>query len=1654
MVDTSIHTSPSVPLGEDGVPQLFGAQVAKTPDAVAVMCGRNKVTYAALHTRSSRLARLLGRHGIGPGKVVAVCLPRTIGMMVALLAVQKTGAAYLPLDTTSPADRVRFMLSESGAAMVLVSTPTSDHGALSTLVVDDEGFAAGLRADDLEPEEEAPGTPSHPDDPAYVIYTSGSTGLPKGVVVPRGALTNLLASMRRLMPMDGDDRLVSVSTVAFDMAVPELYLPLLSGAAVVLADTAAVRDPRLMAALLIDSRATILHATPSLWRELLAYEPEGPLSVRGLRSFVGAEPLSEPLAARLRQLAVEVVNLYGPTETTVWSTYAVLNEDASPIPIGRPLDNTQVYVLDANLRPVQPGVVGELYIAGAGIAHGYAGHPGLTAERFVACPFGPGGARMYRTGDLAYETPVGDLVFVGRADHQVKVRGFRVELGEVESALERHPDVLEAVAVVREDQYGGNRLVAFIVPKPGRQVDGEALRLHVARSLPEYMVPSTCTLLDRLPRTMNGKVDRTGLPDDRSAAAYRPPRSPDEHIMASLFAEVLGIGQVGIDDDFFALGGHSLLATRLAARVRSTFGVELPIRLIFENTTVGQLAAVVRSGLSPAQPALRCVAAEGAGPGSFAQQRLWMLHATDPEGCTYNMPLAWRLTGRLDVDALSAALTDTVARHRTLRTVFEEVDGEAQPRLLDMSPRLEAREVDRSRLDAALLDAARHRFSLSSELPVRAVLFTVDPEEHVLLIVAHHIATDGWSEGVIAHDLSRAYAAHRDGAPLPWQPLSVQYADFAQWQRDLIGDASANVGVGAAQLAYWREELADLAQPLQLPQDRMRPPSSSHRGDTVSFVLAGDLLRRLREVARRRGATVSMILQAALAVLLHRLGAGPDVPIGALIAGRTDDASTDTVGYFGNTWVLRVRLSGDVSFEAVLDHVRSKALAAYDNLDVPFDRVVEVLNPERSTAYHPLFQVMLAWHDQEIAWPELALEGAEVAPKPVTTGTSKFDLFFNLSELRGGGAAATVEYATDLYDASTIERMAAQFLRVLEQAAADPTVPVGAVTLLSPEERLDLLSRAGGTTMATAYSSVPAMVARQVERTPDAIAVTSGDVSLTYRELDGRASRVAGALRARGAGRGTLVGLALPRSASLIVALLGVLKSGAAYVPLDPHWLGGRLRSIIADAEPTLLLTDADVEPLLPRSGATPVLIDEVDALDGSNPPAIPSPAADDLAYLMYTSGSTGVPKGIPITHATIVNDVLALVPQVAPGRVSRVFASTSINFDVSVFEIFTALFTGGTVDVARDLLELQHRSAWAGTVLSAVPSVLTELLDRVADRVIPETVVFAGEALQAKLAQRVQAAWPGVRLVNAYGQTESFYATAFVAPEAQHRHETGPVPIGRPLTNMRAYVLDDRLEPVPVGVIGELYVAGVLGLGYYKRPGMTAERFVADPHGPAGSRMYRTGDLARWNSRGHLEHIGRSDSQVKVRGFRVEPAEIESVLAECPGVAESVVIVRPSAPVDRQPLVGYVTPTRPGSGLTERSLRAYLSDQLPEYMVPAAVVVLDRLPLTPSGKVDRSALPEPRFVVGAYQPPRTADEQLLARLFAEVLELERVGIDDDFFELGGHSLRVAALASRITQEFGVKFSMTELIRHPTVERFASAVVSLWHQNPGTGGVG
>jgi amino acid adenylation domain-containing protein len=998
-------------------------------------------------------------------------------------------------------------------------------------------------------------------------------------------------------------------------------------------------------------------------------------------------------------------------------------------------------------------------------------------------------------------------------------------------------------------------------------------------------------------------------------------------------------------------------------------------------------------------------------PLSFEQRRWWFLHLLGGPAAAQHVALALRMTGALDPTALERAVRDVVARHTVLRSVFVE-DGAGEPYqwivpVFQLPVPLV--DVTREGVPTALRGTVRRRFDLAEEIPVRARLLKITPTEHVLVLVIHRIAADEASLTPLTDDLLTAYAARTLGVPTRWETAPEQYANYVSRQRKLLGQLSDSDSKLAGLASYWRAELAGLPSPLPLPADRPRPPQASLRGDTVDFRLPPDLVDALRELAGRRDTSVPTVLRAALAVLLHQLGSGADVPIGSLVDGRAGEVPAGSIGPFTGIQVLRVDLSGDPPFERLLDRLRHKALADPSGS-------FEVLAGERSLAYHPLCQVLLNCRTA------LALvhkpPGLTVTEERVPTGTARLDLAFTFTEV-AGGVVSEIEYATDLFDQTTVEGLAARFTRVLRQLTARPETRVGVADVLEPAER-EQLARFNNTALQVLPLTVPELVRQQVIATPDAVAVLSGNRSLTYRELDARADRLARSLVRGGIGPESVVAVALPRTAELVVALLGVLKSGAAYLPIDPRYPSQRLGFLLTDAAPELILTDSDTLPTLPDNDIPSC---RLDALDGGGPdPGIVRP--ENLAYLMYTSGSTGTPKGVAITHASIVNGVTQLAAAAGIHAGSRMLAATSINFDVSVFEIFTALSTGATVEMVSDILELGERGGWTGSVLHTVPSVFADVLET--SRIEVDTAVFAGESLPAALVHRVRHAIPGATIVNAYGQTESFYATTFTVPRGWNG--TAGVPIGTPLGNMRTYVLGPGLNPVPPGVPGELYVAGRIGRGYHARPGLTAERFIADPFGPPGSRMYRTGDLARWNADGQLEHLGRTDTQLKIRGFRIEPAEIEQALLAHPGIAQAVTTARTISGDKR--IVAYVVPAEPGADLDPRRLRRFVADRLPTFMIPARFVVLDRLPLAANGKLDLSGLPEPRR---GHSEPRTECERQVAGMFAEALNRDRIGVDDDFFELGGHSLRAIRLIRRIRTELGIELPVRAFFLAPTV---------------------
>ncbi|MEU7137625.1 amino acid adenylation domain-containing protein, partial [Streptomyces sp. NPDC046261] len=1635
------------------LPDLIEQQAARTPDATAVVFEGTGLTYAELNARANRLAHRLISQGTGPEQIVAIALPRSTELIVALLAVLKAGAAYLPVDPDYPADRIAYMLADANPTCVITDTHTRPVVASTTtpVIVLDDHHESGDADENLT-------RTLRPGHPAYVIYTSGSTGRPKGVVIPHSGIVNRLLWMQARYELTPDDRVLQKTPSSFDVSVWEFFWPLITGARLVVAKPDGHKDPAYLTALIREQQVTVTHFVPSMLQTFLTHPNAGHCST--LRHvFASGEALPHTVQAQFhRALATTPLhNLYGPTEASVdvtaWQCHTE-DDDVTTVPIGTPIWNTRVYVLDDRLQPVPPGTPGELYLAGTGLAHGYLNRQALTAERFVADPFTGTGARMYRTGDVVRHRTDGTLEYLGRADDQVKIRGFRIELGEIEAALAAQPNVAHAAAVVREDRPGDKRLVAYIVPKSTTDLSPDTLRTAIARHLPDYMVPSTVLTLDALPLTPNGKLDRKALPapDYTTLTTGRKPRTPHEETLCNLFAEVLGLDTVGIDDNFFDLGGHSLLATRLISRIRTTLGTELAIRTLFETPTVAALADQL-SDSAPVRPELAPAIRPEKLPLSFAQRRLWLMSRLEGANATYNIPMAVRLSGPLDTEALKAALADVIGRHESLRTVFpEDTDGQPHQHVLQPGRAAELLAFTQAEvsagpdLSAALHENAGCRFDPALDLPLRAWLFTSAPDEHVLLLVMHHIAGDGWSLAPLAQDLSTAYTARSVGEAPAWAALPVQYADYTLWQRELLGDENDPESLIAQQTAYWQQTLAGVPEELALPFDRARPAIASHQGGSVPLMLDAQLHARIVELARAQGTSVFMLMQAALAALLTRLGAGEDVPIGSPIAGRTDDALDDLVGFFVNTLVLRTDTTGNPTFTELLKRVRETDLAAYAHQDLPFERLVELLNPVRSLARHPLFQVMLALQNNMEAG--LDLPGVDFGIEPLDLTTAKFDLGFTLTErFTADGAPAGMDgytdYATDLFDRSTVEALSRRLVRMLEAVVTDPALPIGQVEILSDHERHQLLTEWNDTHHDTPQTTLPELFEQQAARTPDATAVLFEGTGLTYAELNARANRLANHLVNQGTGPEHIVAVALPRSPELVVSLLAVLKAGAAYLPVDPDYPADRIAYMLADANPTCVITDTHTRPIV-GSTTTPVIVLGTDETgDADDNPARTTLRPDHPAYVIYTSGSTGRPKGVVIPHSGIVNRLLAMQARYGLTPDDRVLQQLPSSFDGSVRELFWPLITGAVTVLAKPdghkdpayicALIRDSKVTIAGFPASMLQAFLTA---RGVGECTSLRHVFVGaEAVPSSLQTEFFKALD-VPLHNVYGPTETTVDMTEWECRDEGRADVS-VPIGAPIRNTRVYVLDGGLRPVPVGVAGELYIAGVgLARGYLGRPGLTADRFVAEPFGGPGERMYRTGDVVRRRADGNLEYVGRADDQVKIRGFRIELGEIEAVLAVQPQVAHAAVVAREDRPGDKR-LVAYVVPAGDARPAPDE-LRAAVAGRLPDYMVPAAVMVLPALPLSPSGKLDRKALPAPDFhSLSTGRRPRTPQEEILCGLFADVLGLERVGIDDNFFDLGGHSLLATRLVSQVRATLGVELEIRELFEAPTVAGLA-----------------
>ncbi len=1628
--------------------QVFEDQVKQRPDATAVTFGEERITYEVLNQRANQLARYLQQQGIGVGQRVGLFVERSIEMFVGLLGIQKSGAAYVPLDPAYPAERVRATLEAAGISFLVSQQallPSLPHYSGKIVCLDQD------RALIEEQSSQNPGAPVTPDDAVYVIFTSGSTGRPKGVELGHRGVVNLLDWMREELNFRPGDVFPALASFAFDMSIPELYLALISGGTVALARRHLAADGEELARFLNEQGATLVHATPTTWSLLLDAGYTGDNVTR----CIGAEPLPAETFTRLMDAAPgkPLYNFYGPTETTVWSTVQRLVSKSERIVIGRPLANTEVYIVDRHGNPTAIGVPGEILIGGDGVAHGYLNEPGLTAEKFIPNTFSRlPKARLYRTGDLGRYLPDGRIEFAGRIDHQVKIRGYRIELGEIETTITQQASVRECVVLAREDDAGDKRLVAYIVAEPGATVATNEVRDWVRQKLPEYMVPAAVLVLDHMPLSPNGKVDRKALPapEREFAPIIGKMANPVEEMIANIWAEILNTAEVTQSSNFFDLGGHSLLAAKVVARIRLALRVNLPLSAIFESPTVGGLAdrvrTLVREDKNPFDTPLVPANSGHAAPLSFAQQRLWFLDQLEPNSPFYNVPMAARLHGPLDFTAMERSLNEIVARHESLRTTFQLQDEEPV-QVVAPTMRLPLTTVDLGHLTPDEREAearrlvseeARRPFNLATGPLFRALIVRFDADDHILMVNLHHAISDGWSLGILSNELAALYEAFRTGAPSPLSPLPLTYSDYALWQRNYLGG-----GALERQLDYWKKQMAGAPLSIELPTDHPRPPVQTFNGAKRTVSFSPELLENLKALSRKEGATLFITLLAGFNVLLARYSGQRDLVVGTAAAGRHHPETERLIGYFANTLVLRSDLSGEPTFKDLMRQVRETTLNAYANQDVPFEKLVEELNPARDMSRSPLFQVMII---QQNAFQRANTFGnLKAVPYSASGAAAKVDLLLNVAE-DAGKLRCALEFNTDLYDAPTIDRMLENYGVLLERATQDPTQKVSQISLQRSEEREQFLVAWNAT--AAAYPSdkrVNQLFEEQAARTPDATAVIFGGQELTYRDLNAQANQLANYLRARGVTNGDRVAIYLERSLAMMVALLGVQKCGAAYVPLDPAYPAERLKLIVEDGNIATLITLQPLLASLSDFGGTAVRLDsEAAALasqSDSNPVNLGS--SEDAIYVIFTSGSTGRPKGVEVTHRSVVNLLTWMAKELAVGPGDVIPALASFAFDMSVPELYLGLATGGSVLLAErhlaangeNLAEFLTRHH--ATVVHATPTTWSLLLDAGFTGANLKRCIGA-EPLPRELFIRLMEAAEGTPLYNLYGPTETTVWSTF----HKFTRSNESIVVGRPIANTQVYLLDQNLQPVPVGVRGGIYIGGDgVTRGYLGRPELTAEKFLPNPF-RQDEKIYSTGDIGRYLPDGRIEYIERADNQVKIRGFRIELGEIEAILSSHPSVSECVVIAR-EVQHGQKSLTAYIVcqDSRPRADAAE--LRAFLKGRLPEYMVPTGWMQLERLPLSANGKIDRKNLPAPDTIptrsTGGLLP-RTPIEVGLAGIWEETLNVSNVRLDDDFFNLGGHSLLAVQMMSRAREAFGCELPLTLLFGSPRLGDLAKVI--------------
>nr|WP_306298895.1 non-ribosomal peptide synthetase [Pseudomonas syringae] len=1641
--------------------RLFEERVAAHPQAIAVVCEGEHLTYEQLNLRANRVAHTLIGLGVSPDDRVAICVERGIDMVVGLLGILKAGGAYVPLDPAYPADRLQFMLQDSTPMAILSHRDL--HHRLPNLNLPLLALDAPLTGAEHNPDIEGLTARNL----AYVIYTSGSTGNPKGVMIEHRGLVNYSLDAARLFELDAHDTVLQQNSLNFDLSVEETFPTLLAGATLmptreIFGSEGLPGDPQ--------AEPSMLHMTAAHWHTLTGdWHQQPQLAAQALAGVRLINVTGDALSAQklqwwdaLRPAHTRLINTYGPTEATVSCTAAYVDSDPHThnVSIGKPMANTRIYLLDAWQQPVPQGVAGEMYIGGDGVARGYLNLDKVNAERFLADPFSAEpGARMYRTGDLARYLDDASLQYLGRNDFQVKVRGFRIELGEIETRLGECAGVKEAVVIAREDIPGEKRLVAYVVPHTGHSLSAAGLRDTLAPQLAEYMLPGAFVILESLPLTPNRKLDRKALPmpegDAFASRLHEPPQGATEIALAQIWQDLLNIEQVGRCDHFFELGGHSLLVMRLISHVRQRLGAELRLMDVFAQPTLEAMARELAQSARTSQPSVVAVTRDQALPLSFAQQRLWFLARLEGDSAAYHIPAGLRLRGELDADALQSALDLIVARHESLRTTFAQQPGhEAEQRIAPADSGFELRlqtlegQPDAEQALAVLMaDEARAPFDLGTGPLVRGRLIRMDDEDHVLLVTMHHIIADGWSSDIFTRELGVLYEALRNGDPDPMPALAVQYADYAMWQRCWL-----TTEVLQQQSGYWQQALSGAPALLSLPTDRSRPAQQEYAGDAVGVVIDQALTEQLKTLSQRQGTTLFMTVLAAWATVLGRLASQDDVVIGTPVANRSRVEVEGLIGLFVNTLALRVDLAADPTVESLLQQVKARTLEAQAHQDLPFEQVVEAVKPVRSLSHSPIFQAMLSW--QNGAGESLALGDMNLQAIGVSSRTAKFDVLLDMAEV-GGCLYGSLEYATALFDRSTVQRHLGYLEAVLRGMVADSRAVVTHIPLLQDDERQQLIEGFNATEVSYPQGlTLHGLFEAQVQRTPDAIAVTFEDASWSYTTLNAQANRIAHRLTSMGIRVDDRVAICTQRSLQMVAGLLGILKAGAAYVPLDPDYPAERQAYMLENSAPVAILAQAALQDSLPPCPAPVLLLDGqgADDLFAGQPdhnPVIDDLTARHLAYVIYTSGSTGQPKGVMNEHAGVVNRLLWMQDEYGLDETDVVLQKTPFSFDVSVWEFFWPLFNGARLVMARPgghrepAYLCEAIQAQGVTTLHFVPSMLEIFLAHGTPAYCDslKRVMCSGEALPGHLVRRFKAQLTRAGLFNLYGPTEA--AVDVTAWDCSGPETPDNTPIGKPVANTRMYVLDSVGQPVPLGCTGEIYIAGVqVARGYLGQPELTAERFLQDPFSDVpAARMYRTGDVGCYQADGTLMYLGRNDDQIKIRGFRIELGEIAARLSDHPGILDAVVVAREDAPGDKR-LVAYYTSAEDQSDLGVEQLRSHLAALLPEYMVPAAYVRLASLPLTANGKLDRKGLPAPdrdSIASRAYEAPQGPIEMALASLWADLLQVEQVGRHDHFFELGGHSLMAVTLIERMRQ-IGLSADVRVLFGQPTLAALALAV--------------